>query len=183
MWLLYSAGFVAANTYIVDWLTQYRGFSSGSALAMLLVASGIGIAFYVIGGALGERFGRQRILAASAFGTLALTIGFYFVRPAWLIWLLYIALYQASNGTWSGVGYAYWTESFPTRVRGTAVGWLGAMFAAGLIIGPGVWTALIAAQGAITFLIVGGGFAALQAASSLLLPHIRPGQELEDIAA
>jgi hypothetical protein len=29
--------------------------------------------------------------------------------------------------------------------------------------------------------IVGAGFAALQAAGSLLLPHIKPGQELEDI--
>jgi hypothetical protein len=67
-------------------------------------------------------------------------------------------------------------------VRGTAVGWLGAMFAAGLILGAGVWTVLIGTQGAITLLIVGGGFAALQAAGSLLLPHIRPGQQLEDIA-
>ena len=99
----YLADFVVANIYIVDWLTRYRGFGSGTALALLLVASGLGIAFYVIGGALGERFGRQRILVGSAFCTLALTIGFSFARPAWLIWLLYILLYQASNGTWSGV--------------------------------------------------------------------------------
>ena len=56
------------------------------------------------------------------------------------------------------------------------------MFAAGLIVGSGVWTGLIAAQGAITFLIVGGGFAAIQAVTVLWLPHIKPGQELEDIA-
>ena len=105
---------------------------------MLLVAAGIGIASYVLGG----RFGRQRILVASAVSTLALTVGFYFARAAWLIWVLYILLYQVSNGTWSGVGYAYWVESFPTRVRGTPIGWLGAMFAAGLIVGSGVWTGL-----------------------------------------
>jgi MFS family permease len=182
VWLVYAAAFVATNTYIVDWLTQYRHFSSGQALALLLVASGIGIGFYVIGGALGERFGRQRILVASAAAALALTIGFYFARPAWLIWLLFILVYQATNGTWSGVGYAYWAESFPTRVRGTAVGWLGAMFAAGLIIGSGVWTVLISPWGAVTLLIVGGGFAVLQLVGALTLPHIRPGQELEDIA-
>jgi MFS family permease len=182
VWLAYAAGFVAANTYIVDWLVQYRGFGSGGALVVLLVASGVGIAFYVLGGALGERFGRQRVLVASAFATLGLTIAFYFAGPIWLIWVLYLALYQATNGTWSGVGYAYWAESFPTRVRGTAVGWLGAMFAAGLIIGSGVWTALISAAGATTFLIVGAGFAVLQVAGSLWLPHIRPGQELEEIA-
>lgn len=182
VWLLYSAGFVATNTYIIDWLTKYRHFSRGNALALLLVAAGIGIAFYVIGGALGERFGRQRVLIASALAALVLTVGFYFAGPTWLIWLLYILVYQATNGTWSGVGYAYWAESFPTRVRGTAVGWLGAMFSAGLIIGSGVWTALIGAQAALTLLIVGAGFAVLQAVTSFLLPHIPPGRELEEVA-
>lgn len=182
VWILYSAGFVAANTYIVYWLTNYRGFSKSSALAMLLVAAGIGIAFYVIGGALGERFGRQRVLIASAICLIALTFGFYFVHTIWVVWVIYIALYQVSNGTWSGVGYAYWAESFPTRVRGTAIGWLGAMFALGLIIGSGVWTILISQQGAVTFLIVGGGFAVLQGLTSFMLPHIPPGKELEEVA-
>lgn len=182
VWLLYSSGFVAANTYIVDWLTKYRSFSNGRAEALLLVASGVGFFFYVLGGALGERFGRQRVLVASAACTTALTIGFYFAHVGWAIWLLYICVYQVSNGTWSGTGYAYWAESFPTRVRGTAIGWLGAMFTGGLIIGSGIWTLLISSQGARTFVIVGGGFAVLQLASSFLLPHIKPGQELEAVA-
>lgn len=182
VWLLYSAGFVASNTYITKWLTSFRDFTSGQAIALLLVASGIGFGFYVIGGALGERFGRQRVLIASAACALALNVGFYFAQATWLIWLLYIALYQAMNGTWSGTGYAYWAESFPTRVRGTAVGWLGAMFTGGLIIGSGVWTALIGGLGAVTFLIVGAGFAALQLGTVFLLPHIPPGQELEEVA-
>jgi MFS family permease len=182
VWLLYSSAFVATNTYIVDWLTQYRGFSSGRAEVLLLVAAGVGFFFYVLGGALGERFGRQRVLIASAAAALALTVGFYYVKAGWGLWVLYILVYQATNGTWSGTGYAYWAESFPTRVRGTAVGWLGAMFTGGLIIGSGVWTALIGSQGARTLLIVGAGFAVLQLASSFLLPHIEPGQELEEVA-
>jgi MFS family permease len=182
VWLMYSAGFVAANTYIVEWLTKYRHFSRGEAIALILVASGIGYFFYVLGGALGERFGRQRVLVASAIATAALTAGFYFATQTWLIWLLYVLLYQASNGTWSGTGYAYWAESFPTRVRGTAVGWLGAMFTAGLIIGSGVWTGLVGSFGAVTLLIVGVGFAAVQVVASLMLPHIPPGQELEAVA-
>lgn len=182
VWLLYAAGFVAANTYITNWLTHYRGFTKSTALALLLVASGIGIGFYVLGGALGERFGRQRVLAVSAVLTLVLTVGFYFARVTALIWILYILLYQVSNGTWSGTGYAYWAESFPTRVRGTAIGWLGGMYAAGLILGSGVWTAMIGPVGAVTFLAVGAGFALLQAAATLLLPHIKPGQELEEVA-
>jgi MFS family permease len=182
VWLLYSAAFVATNTYIVDWLTQYRPFSRGAATALLLVASGIGFAFYVLGGALGERFGRQRVLLVSAARALALNVGFYFASAVWLVWVVYLLVYQVTNGTWSGTGYAYWAESFPTRVRGTAVGWLGAMFTGGLIIGSALWTALIGPLGAVTLLIVGGGFSALQFAASFLLPHIPPGQELEEIA-
>jgi Major Facilitator Superfamily len=102
-WLLYAAGFVAANTYTTDWLTQYRGFSMSTALALLLVASGIGIGFYALG-ALGERFGRQLVLVANALLTLGLTVGFYFAHITALIWALYILLCQVSNGTWSGTG-------------------------------------------------------------------------------
>jgi len=40
----------------------------------------------------------------------------------------------------------------------------------------------IGSQGARTLLIVGGGFAALQLASSFLLANIAPGRELEEIA-
>jgi MFS family permease len=182
VWLLYASAFVATNTFIVDWLAEYRGFSEMGAETLLLVASGVGFFFYVLGGALGERFGRQRVLIASAIAATALTIAFYFVTAIWAIWLLYVFVYQATNGTWSGTGYAYWAESFPTRVRGTAIGWLGAMFSGGLIIGSGVWTALIGSMGAVTLLIVGGGFAVVQTLSSFLLPHIRPGQDLEEIA-
>lgn len=182
VWVLYPAGFVAANTYITNWLTQYLGFSKSTALTLLLVASGFGIGFYVLGRALDERFGRQRVLIASAILTLALTVGFYFARVSVLIWILYILLYQVSNGTWSGTGYAYWAESFPTRVRGTAVGWLAGMYAAGLILGSGVWTAVVGSVRAPVFLAVGAGFALLQAIATMFLPHIKPGQELEEVA-
>ncbi len=182
VWLLYSSAFVATNTYIVVWLTKYRSFSNNEAEALLLVAAAVGFFFYVIGGALGERFGRQRVLIASAICSTVLTLAFYWVHVTWAIWVLYVLLYQVTNGTWSGTGYAYWAESFPTRVRGTAVGWLGAMFTGGLILGSGIWTILIGAEGARTMLIVGGGFAVLQLASTFLLPHIRSGQELEEVA-
>jgi MFS family permease len=182
VWLLYSSAFVATNTYIVDWLTNYRKFSNNEAEALLLVAAAVGFFFYVIGGALGERYGRQRVLIASAICSTVLTLAFYWVHAMWAIWVLYVFLYQVTNGTWSGTGYAYWAESFPTRVRGTAVGWLGAMFTGGLIIGSGIWTILIGSEGARTMLIVGGGFAILQLASTFMLPHIRSGQVLEEVA-
>jgi hypothetical protein len=53
------------------------------------------------------------------------------VQRAALVAIVYFLIYQVTNGTWSGAGYAYQAESFPTRVRGAAVGLLGAMMAGG----------------------------------------------------
>jgi len=183
VWLLYSAAFVATNTYIVYWLTNYRHFGKMEALWLLLVSAGAGYFFYPLGGWLGERIGRQRVLIASAAAAVALNTLFYFLHTKWALWVVYFFVYQATNGTWSGVGYAYWAESFPTRVRGTAIGWLGAMFTGGLILGSGIWTLLIgSASTAVVWFVVAVGYAAAQFVASLFLPHIRPGQELEKVA-
>jgi MFS family permease len=104
------------------------------------------------------------------------------VQPAALVAIVYFLIYQATNGTWSGAGYAYQAESFPTRVRGTAVGFLSAMMAGGLLIGSAQWTVLIAlTTPTITWLIVAVAMA-LGQLLTLLLPSIPPGQELEAIA-
>ncbi|MGH7084837.1 MAG: hypothetical protein ACREFN_07580, partial [Acetobacteraceae bacterium] len=98
------------------------------------------------------------------------------------IWIIYFLIYQATNGTWSGAGYAYWAECFPTRVRGSAIGWLGAMFALGLIIGTALWTILISVTSPeVTWFIIAVvlGFGQWTA---LLLPEIEPGQQLEAVA-
>lgn len=181
-WLAYSAAFVATNTYIIYWMQNDRGIAPGTATLMLLTAAAGGWFFYVFGGLLGERFGRQRILVVSAAISVALAALFYFLRGTVALWIVYFVIYQVTNGTWSGVGYAYWAESFPTRVRGTAVGWLGAMFTAGLIIGSGIWTALIGFNTTVTWFVVAVGFALIQLGLSFWLPNIKPGQELEEIA-
>jgi ATP-dependent Clp protease, protease subunit len=124
-------------------VADYRGFSDQTSTLMLLVASAFGWFFYVLGGLLGERVGRQRALVGSAVLLVALAALWPWVTATFARWICYFFIYQFSNGTWSGVGYAYWAESFPTRMLGTAIGWLGAMFSGGLLIGSGVWTALI----------------------------------------
>lgn len=183
VWLSYASSWVATNVYITYWLVHYKGWTDTEAGTLLLVSSGIGYFFYLLGGLIGEFFGRREVLIATGAVTAPLNLLFLFVSgTGWPVWLLYFFIYQATNGTWSGAGYAYWAESFPTRCRGTAVGWLGSMFALGLIIGTGLWTLLIGWAGpVVTWLVVAVGLA-LGEYLTFFLRRIPPHQELEAIA-
>lgn len=181
VWLFYGTSFVATNVYITYWLTEYSGWTASAAARLLLIASGIGYFFYVLGGLLGERWGRRQVLVVTGLLTGPLNLLFMFLHGNVAIAIVYFCIYQVTNGTWSGAGYAYWAECFPTRVRGTAIGWLGAMLTLGFIIGTALWTVLIhATSPEVTWLIVAVliGFGEWTA---LLLPKIRPGQTLEQI--
>ena len=182
VWLFYATSWVATNVYITYWLTHYRGWTADGAGRLLLICGGIGFFFYILGGWFGERWGRREVLVWTGIITGPLNLAFMFVHGSLALSIIYFAIYQATNGTWSGAGYAYWAECFPTRVRGTAIGWLGAMFTAGLIIGTALWTILIGITSpAVTWLIIAVllGFGQWTA---LLLPKIQPGQTLEAIA-
>lgn len=181
VWLFYASSWVATNVYITYWLVTYNGWTGTEAARLLLVSSGIGYLFYVLGGALGEIRGRREVLVVTGCLTGPLNLLFMFVHSHLAIWIVYFLIYQATNGTWSGAGYAFWAENFPTRVRGTAVGWLGAMFSLGLIIGTLLWTVLITVTSpTVTWFIIAVvlGFGEW---TVLLLPKIRPHQELEAI--
>ena len=141
-WIFYGASYVASNFYITYWLTKYKGFSSSGASTLLLASGGIGFFFYILGGFLGERYGRREIIIVTGALVAPLSLLFLYVHQTWLVVAVYFLLYQATNGTWSGAGYAYQGESFPTRVRGTAVGFLSAMQVLGFVVGTLVWTLL-----------------------------------------
>jgi MFS family permease len=182
VWLFYSTSWVATNVYITYWLTTYSGWTASQAALLLLICGGIGYFFYILGGFLGERWGRREVLIVTGILTGPLNLIFMFLHGYFWVSIIYFLIYQATNGTWSGAGYAYWAESFPTRVRGTAVGWLGAMFTGGLIIGTLLWTILISVTTpTITWLIIAVvlGFGE---STALLLRKIPPHQELEQIA-
>ena len=182
VWLFYSMSFLATNLYITDYLTRVKGFSGSQAGTLLLVSGGVGFLFYVLGGLMGGRWGRREVLIGTGLLVAPLNLHFLFVDQYALVAVVYFLIYQVTNGTWSGAGYAYQAESFPTRVRGTAVGFLGAMFAWGLLVGAALWTLLIGVAGpTVTWLIIAVGLA-LGQALTLFLRKIPPGKELEEIA-
>lgn len=182
VWLLYAAAFVAVNTYITVWLTKEKGWSEGSVATLLLVSGGIGYFFYLIGGLLGERYGRRNVLVITGLLVGPLNLALLLTTDHVAIAVLYFLTFQATNGTWSGAGYSYQAESFPTRVRGTAIGWMSSMFVGGLIIGSLLWTVVISTtNGTVAWLVVGVVLGFAQGLSTFILPDIKPGQELEAI--
>lgn len=182
VWLFYTTSWVATNVYITYWLVQYSHWTSVEASRLLLGCGGFGYLFYVLGGLLGERWGRREVLVWTGLATGPLNLLFMLTEHRASIWSMYFLIYQLTNGAWSGAGYAYWAESFPTRVRGTAIGWLGAMTTLGLILGTLIWTILISISSpAVTWFMVAVVFGFGQW-TVLLLPRIEPGQELEAVA-
>lgn len=183
-WLFYSASYVATNLFIAYWLTAAKGWTSGEAAVLLLFCGGIGFFFYVLGGVLGERFGRKNVLVISGVLVGPLNLLVLLVSSHVAVAIIFFIIYQATNGTWSGAGYSYQAECFPTRVRAPAVGWMGAMFVGGLMLGSLLWTLLNDLSTlTVTWIVIAVVLGACQGISTFFLPYIKPGQELEEIAA
>jgi MFS family permease len=186
VWICYASAYVATNVYITYWLTTYAGWTSGQAATLLLIGGGCGLAFYMLGGILGERFGRKEAMLCAGVLVAPLNVVFYFVSfhaggASFGTAITWFFIYQATNGVWSGAGQGYWPESFPTSVRGTAVGWLGSMFALGTLIGAGIWTVMIGSVGpTVTWFVIGVGLALGQYAA-FGLRHIEPDQDLDNV--
>lgn len=182
-WLFYATSFVATNLYIAYWLTSVKHWSADGVAVLLLVCGGIGFFFYVLGGALGERFGRKKVLVISGVLVGPLNLLVLLVDAPVAVAILFFLVYQATNGTWSGAGYAYQAECFPTRVRAPAIGWMGAMFVGGLMLGSLLWTLLTATTTlTVAWLVIAVALGVGEGISTFFLPDIKPGQELEEIA-
>lgn len=182
IWIAFGASIAATNFFITDFLTRVKGFTAHQAATLLLVSAGVGVFFYLLGGWLGERWGRRQVLILTALLVPPLNLLFLLVHDHAVLVIVYFLIYQVTNGTWSGAGFAYQAESFPTRVRGTAVGFLGAMFAAGILIGAGLWTLLMAVSTpAVAWLVVAVG-ASFGQWLTMLARRIPPGMSLEQIA-
>ncbi len=184
-WFFYASSWMLPNVFISAYLVEFYGWAPTYVATLLVISGGIGFFFYPLGGFLGEKIGRKNVLIASAI--LTPVLAFLFITNVHYILvasILYFFIYQVTNGTWSGVGYTYWAESFPTRVRGTVMGFLTGWFNFSNFTGALMYTGLVVLFIHSPFFIwlVLAVIVSIGQMSAIMLRKINPGQTLEDIS-
>ncbi|MEM3858878.1 MAG: hypothetical protein QW478_05675 [Candidatus Micrarchaeaceae archaeon] len=119
-WFFYSSSFILMNMFVFANLVEYYHWSAMHVATLLLISGGVGFFFYPLGGIIGEMIERKDVLIIS--GVLTPILGLVFILNVYdtlLISIIYFFVYKVMNGTGSGVGYTYWAEVFPTKVRRT----------------------------------------------------------------
>ncbi len=184
-WFFYASSWALTNIFIAFYLEHYFGWSLTFVAYLLLISGGLGFFFYPLSGYLGEKFGRKTVLVYTAVATPILAIIFIVdIHYILLAAIIYFFVYQLTNGVWSGVGYTYWAESFPTRVRGTLMGFLTGWFNFSTFAGSLIYTLLViffSTDPILIWIIMAIGLSAGQL-FALTLRKIKSGEVLEDIS-
>lgn len=176
-----QGGYYAITTWLPTYLKTTRGLSvlnTGGYLGVVIAGSFCG---YMVGAWLTDRLGRKRTLLAFAVGSLLAVICYTYLpigNAAMLV--LGFPLGFFASGSFSPIG-AFFTELFPTRLRGSGQGFsynvgrgIGALFPTlvgylGVRMGLGPAIAVFAAVAYLTMAI-----------ATVLLPETR-GRALEII--
>jgi len=132
-----QGGFYAIATWLPTYLKTVRGLSvlnTSGYLAVIIVAAFVG---YIVGAYLTDAIGRRLTFALFAIGAI-ITVVLYTFIPISDTWMLILGfpIGFCYAGTFAGLG-SYFAELFPTRVRGTGMGFaynfgraVGALFPA-----------------------------------------------------
>ncbi|HKV51666.1 MAG TPA: MFS transporter [Gemmatimonadaceae bacterium] len=117
-----QGGYYAVNTWLPVFLQSERHLTivgSTSYLAFLIAGAFAG---YLTGAWLADRIGRRRLFLV--FSAAAIVMTLIYTRapmPNGMLWVLGFPLGFVLSGYFAGVG-AFFAELFPTRVRGSAMG-------------------------------------------------------------
>ena len=169
-----QGGYYAISTWVPTFLRSERGLTvigSSGYLAVLIAGSFVG---YLLGAWLADRIGRRPLFILSALAAILLVLVYTTVpfSNTVMLWLGF-PLGIASSAYFSGMG-AFFTELFPTRLRGSGQGFaynfgrgIGALFPTlvGYLSGTVALSTAIA-----VFAVIAYGLLLLAA---LLLPETR----------
>jgi len=174
LWVLTSGfmqfGLYGVNSWLPTYLVNELKFNFTKMTGYLVGTYCAAIFGKVIAGYLADKFGRRCIYAVSCFTTaFFLPLVVYYRTPYNIVALLTILGFIV--GTPSGIIGTYMTETFSTRIRGTAMGGSFNLGRVGAAVGPAV-IGLIATHYSIGLglIAVGGGYFIAAVISSLAIP-------------
>lgn len=183
--MFFAMFFVATGSgtvlFFLPYLVEDRGFSTTQLNELIVTGTACGFAGYLAQGWLGDRVGRKWLvgisLLAGTVGILCLTNSTSFAALVVfeiVFWVFYMGAYAAF--------YGFLTESYPTRVRGTGVGFVTAAVWLGNAFAGGVFALLIPRTGVETVFLLGGCLAGLLGFGFIAMTrNVRAGSELEAI--
>lgn len=124
-WLLTSTflqfGYYGVGTWLPSYIVEDLGFNFKTMTGYLVGSYTAMIFGKIIAGWLADHFGRRNIYVTAAIATaLFLPIIYMYNTPQNIIFL--ITLLGFFYGAQYGINSTYMSESFPTQIRGTAVG-------------------------------------------------------------
>jgi AAHS family benzoate transporter-like MFS transporter len=162
----------ALNTWLPEMMKR-AGFSTSGSLSFLLVLNGGAVIGAVAASRVADRFGAQRVVAASfaigAVGTALLTIDV----PLGLL-LAFVAVVGLGTSGTQILIYAFVATYYPTDVRSAGVAWCAGFGRLGGVGGPVVGGLMIGAGLALNAIFyVLAGLAAIGVVLTLLIPAVR----------
>ncbi|MDF2903976.1 MAG: cis,cis-muconate transport protein MucK [Bacillus sp. (in: firmicutes)] len=114
-------GYYGVGTWLPTYIVTELGFTFTKMTGYLVGTYTAAILGKAMAGWLADRFGRRNVYVTSAFLTaIALPFIYFYHTPANIIMLLTILGFI--YGAQYGINSTYMSESFPTHIRGTAVG-------------------------------------------------------------
>ena len=133
---------VAGFAFTAFWPMSRHGWSAARTSALIIVAGGIGLPGFWVGGRLTDRMGRRRSAALFLVG-LALAEAAFFLGGSGALWPSFTAMVFCQAGK-TTVLRSWAPELFPTSLRGTA----SSQLTAGGVLGAMAGLAAAGALGA-----------------------------------
>jgi putative MFS transporter len=184
LWFFALLGFYGLTTWLSA-LLQQAGFGVASSVEYTLLISLAGIPGFLSAAWLVEAWGRKPTCVLTMVGSAAMAYMYgravgHGGRPAEFI-PFGLAMEFFMFGMWS-VLYAYTPELYPTRCRGTGVGFASSVGRVGSLIGPAVLGAILPVVGQAGVFAMGAGCFVVAAAVVWAMGVETKGRRLEELS-